>query len=178
MLQNSKTSFGSVSRILHWSTALAVLAALPLGIWVAEMEVSLASIKYFGIHKSIGFSVLVLSVLRILWHLASRPPKVLEHGGWQDRVAKGVHRAFYFCLLLMPLSGWIASSATGIDTVIFNLWTLPNIAPVSERIETVGFAIHGILGLLMFVLIGLHVVGALYRSLVMKDRTLARMLRG
>ena len=178
MVRNSPSTYGGLTRFLHWATALAVLTALPLGVWISEMELSLDAIKYFGVHKSIGLVVLFLTLIRIVWHRISPPPEILDTGGWKDRAARLVHRLFYGCLILMPLSGWAASSATGIDTVIFNLWTLPNIAPVSERIETVGFAIHGILGLLMLVLIGLHVVGALYRSLVMKDRTLVRMLRG
>ena len=177
-LGNSQEGYGLVTRALHWATALAVLSALPLGIWISEMQVSLASLKYFGIHKSIGFVVLCLTVLRILWHWLSPKPPLLEHGGWQDRLAQAVHRMFYACLILMPVSGWVASSATGIDTVIFNSVTLPRIAPVSERIESIGFAIHGLLGVVLAALILAHVGGALYRTLVLRDRTLARMLRG
>ena len=177
-LRNSQTGFGLVTRVVHWATALAVLSALPLGLWISEMEVSLASLKYFGIHKSIGCVVLCLAVLRIVWHRFSPTPPILEHGGWQDRLARSVHRLFYVCLILMPLSGWVASSATGIDTVIFNAWTLPRIAPVSERVETVGFAVHAWLGLIFAILIAGHVLGVVYRTVVVRDRTFARMVRG
>ena len=177
-LRNTIVGYGVVTRGLHWATALAVLGALPLGLWISEMQVSLAALKYFGIHKTIGFVVLCLVVLRIVWHWWSPPPRILEHGGWQDRVARIVHRLFYVCLILMPLSGWIASSATGIDTVVFNTWTFPRISPVSEQVESVGFAVHGLLGLLLVALILVHLTGVLYRTFVVKDRTLARMVRG
>ena len=177
-LMNSDIGYGVITRLLHWTTALAVLSALPLGIWISEMEVSLASLKYFGIHKSIGFVVLVLTAIRIVWHRISPKPPVLEHGVWHDRLAHAVHHLFYACLVLMPLSGWFASSATGIDTVIFNTWTLPRIAPISERIEQIGFAVHGGTGLFLAALIALHVLGAFYRGVILKDRTFARMLRG
>ncbi len=178
MVRNSPSTYGGLTRFLHWATALAVLTALPLGVWISEMELSLDAIKYFGVHKSIGLVVLFLTLIRIVWHRISPPPEILDTGGWKDRAARLVHRLFYGCLILMPLSGWAASSATGIDTVIFNVVTLPRIAPVSAKVETIGFAIHAALGMLLVALIALHVAGALYRTLVVKDRAIARMLRG
>ncbi len=177
--RNTSESFGWVTRALHWVTAFAVLVALPLGVWISEMEVSLAALKYFGYHKTLGITVLVLIVLRIIWHLTNPPPRPLSHGvGWQDMLAKAVHRAFYVLLLAMPLSGWVASSATGIDTVVFNRWTLPSIAPASEAWENAGFAVHGVVGKLLLACVVLHIGGALYRAWVSRDGTLQRMIRG
>lgn len=178
-VRNSADTFGVVTRVLHWVTALAVLVALPMGVWISEMEVSLSALKYFGYHKSLGTVVLLLILLRVIWHRISPPPAPLKHGiAWQDRLAEGVHKAFYVLLFAMPLSGWIASSATGIDTVVFQRFTLPRIAPVSEVWETVGFAVHGIAGKALMACVVLHIGGALYRSVVVKDATLARMLKG
>lgn len=177
--RNSADDFGAVTRVLHWVTALAVLVALPMGVWISNMEVSLSALKYFGYHKTLGTVVLVLILLRVIWHRISPPPAPLEHGvAWQDRLAKGVHTAFYVLLFAMPLSGWVASSATGIDTVIFERWTLPRIAPVSETWETAGFAVHGLLGKVLMACVLLHIGGAMYRTVVLKDGTLMRMLRG
>lgn len=176
---NGEKTFGWVTRALHWSTALVVLSTLPLGLWIARMEPSLAAIRYFGWHKTLGVTVLALIVLRIVWHRVTPPPAPMPSGAkWQDRAARAAHKAFYVLLIAMPLSGWIASSATGIDTVVFGGFTLPRIAPVSETWETAGFLIHGIIGWGLIVLVGLHVAGALYHSAVMKDGTLTRMLRG
>ena len=177
--RNNPGSFGWVTRLLHWITAVLVLTALPLGLWIAEMEPSLSAIKYFGYHKTIGITILALCVLRILWHRVSPPPEPLPgKSPWQDRAARAVHRAFYVLLLAMPLSGWAASSATGIDTVVFNRWTLPRIAPVSETWEAAGFALHGLLGSLLAAAVALHLAGALHRAFVSRDGTVARMIRG
>lgn len=176
---NSVDRFGWVTRLIHWVMAVLVLAALPMGLWISEMEVSLASLKYFGLHKTLGVSVLVLILFRIGWHLVTPPPRPLSHGVlWQDGLARSVHLAFYVLLVAMPLSGWVASSATGIDTVIFERLTLPRIAPESERWEEVGFVVHGLIGRLLIALIILHIAGALYRAIVLRDGTLARMIRG
>lgn len=178
-MRNTEDAFGLVTRILHWVTTLAVLVALPVGVWISEMEVSLSALKYFGYHKTLGVTVLLLILLRVIWHMISPPPAPLAHGiAWQDRLARWVHRAFYVLLIAMPLSGWIASSATGIDTVVFSTWTLPRIAPVSETWESAGFAVHGVLGKLLMACVLLHIGGALYRTFVHRDGTLARMVRG
>ena len=177
--RNGADRFGWVTRALHWGTALAVLAALPLGLWISDMEPSLAALRYFGWHKTLGITVLALILLRIVWHRVSPPPPPIPSGTvWQDRAATFVHRAFYLLLLAMPLSGWIASSATGIDTVVFGRWTLPRIAPVSEAWEEAGFEIHETIASLLVVLIVLHVAGAAHRALIHRDGTLRRMVTG
>lgn len=176
---NGAATFGWVTRALHWLTALIVLSALPLGLWIARMEPSLAAIRYFGLHKTLGVTALALVLFRILWHRMTPVPAPLPGRAiWQDRAARMTHSAFYVLLIAMPLSGWIASSATGIDTVVFRYLTLPRIAPVSEAWETVGFAIHGFIGWCLIVLVVLHVAGALHRAFVLRDGTLMRMLTG
>ncbi len=177
--RNAEASFGWVTRALHWVTALAVLVALPIGVWISEMQVSLEALKYFAWHKTLGVAVLVLILLRILWHRISPPPPPLAHGiVWQDRLAAWVHRSFYVLLVAMPLSGWFASSATGIDTVIFGRWTLPAIAPEDPLWEDIGFVAHGLISKALIVCVSLHIGGALFRAVVKRDGTLRRMFFG
>ena len=177
--RNSSESFGWVTRGLHWVTVLFVLAALPLGLWIARMDVTFAAIKYFSIHKTLGFTVLILTLMRLIWHRVSPPPPPLpSEAAWQDRLAKLTHRAFYVLLIAMPISGWVASSATGINTVVYGVIRLPNIAPDSVSWEVIGFAIHKALALLLMALLALHIAGALFRALSKRDGTLARMIRG
>lgn len=177
--RNSDTHYGWVTTAIHWATALAVLVALPMGLWLGRAEISLATIQYFGYHKTLGITVLGLILLRILWHRISLPPAPLAHGiAWQDGLARWVHRSFYGLLLAMPISGWIGSSATGIDTVIFGRWTLPRIAPVSESWEAAGFLAHALIGKVLILCLLLHVGGAFYRAIIKRDGTLRRMLGG
>ena len=74
-----------------------------------------------------------LMTARLIWHLYTPPPAPLG-GGWQATAAKAVHWTIYALMLAIPLSGWIGSSATGIDTVIFNRLTLPAIAHARRRV--------------------------------------------
>jgi len=153
--------------------ALMIFGALGFGTWLANSAPSLAKIPYYATHKSVGMTIFVLLVLRFVWHRMSPTPKIEDHG-WQTKAARAVHAGFYILLVAMPLSGWIASSATGIDTVIFSTFVLPPIAPVSESVAVIGFQIHGIIGWVLATFIVIHVAGAFIR----RDGTLSRMTRG
>ncbi|MBX2839446.1 MAG: cytochrome b [Gammaproteobacteria bacterium] len=177
--KNTLNQFGWVSRSIHWITAVLVLVVLVMGFWLTRAELSLATIAYFGYHKTIGFVVLVLFVVRVVWHRYSPVPKSVESDSdLQNKLAHLVHRLFYCMLIAMPLSGWIASSATGIDSVIFNRWTVWSIAPTSEAIADFGFAVHAMLGKALAGLVVLHVCGAMYHAFVLRDGTLRRMIIG
>ena len=174
-LRNTTTSFGWVSRLIHWAMAVLILFMMGLGSYITRMEVSLANLWLFGLHKSVGLLLLCMVLARIAWHRASPPPRPLSDGvAWHDRLATTVHRAFYVLLVAIPLAGWVASAASGLDVVVFERWTLPRIAPVSEAWEDGAFAIHAFLTKLLFVLLLLHVAGGLSR----RNGTLRRMVRG
>lgn len=178
-LRNTAGSFGWLSRGLHWTTALLVIAAIGLGLFIARAEISLGTLWLFGLHKSLGLSILVLTILRLQWHGVSPPPRPLPGSSpAADRAARLVHRMFYVLLISMPIAGWIGSSATGIDTVVFGRWTLPGIAPASEAWETAAFLLHRVAGYGLILLVALHVAGAIHRARKPGDRTLLRMVVG
>lgn len=177
-LYNSSTHFGLISRALHWITAALVMAQAPLGLVIADMQVNLSNLWLFGLHKTLGFVVLVLVLARIVWHRISPAPTPLgDLNSLPNRLVRIVHELLYFCLICIPLSGWIASSATGLDVVVFNHITLPAIAPVSETWEKTGFALHAILTRALMALLLAHIGGAVVRA-VKRDGTMTRMIRG
>ena len=176
--RNRPAEFGLVSRVLHWLMALGILLMLALGSYLVRMQPGLANLWLFGLHKTIGIALLALVILRLIWHRISPPPLPLgPENAWETRLARLAHGALYALLLIIPLSGWSASSATGIDVMIFDRWTLPPLAPVSEAWEKAGFAIHGIATKALIGLLVLHVAGALWRAWA-GDGTLRRMIRG
>jgi cytochrome b561 len=178
MLRNAGDRIGLGTRVLHWAMAAGILATLPIGLWIANAQPSIAIIKWFGIHKTIGMTLLALAIVRLLWHRITPPPGPVPGGpAWADRLARTTHGAFYVLLLIVPLSGWIGSSATGLDTVVFGRWTVPAVAPVSPAVERAAFAVHGAGALLLAGLIVLHVAGAARRAFA-GDGTLRRMITG
>lgn len=169
--RNTENGFGLISRMIHWAMAALVVGLLILGLFIANMQPSLANLWLYGAHKTAGIIALCLVLARIIWHKIS---PVSAPMGDISQLAKWAHRALYACLILMPLSGWIASSATGLDVIIFDAVTLPAIAPVSEAWENAGFALHRATAYLLMAVLALHIAGALIR----RDGTLARMIWG
>lgn len=178
MLRNDRTGIGLVTRLLHWTMAAGIFVTIPIGLRIANAAPSLALIPWFGVHKTLGVTLLALILLRLLWHRVSPPPPPLPGGPrWGHALALMTHRALYVLVVLVPLAGWIGSSASGIDTVIFDRWTLPAIAPASPGIEAAAFLVHRILAYTLAALVLLHVAGAALRA-SRGDGTLRRMITG
>ena len=174
MLRNSQTQFGTLSKLLHWVIALLVIGLIGLGLYLENVKIHYTQLYLYGWHKSAGILAFTLICLRLIWHFWSTPPAPLG-GGWQRVAAKSAHRVLYVLMIIVPLSGWIASSASGFEMTFFGLFPIPFIAPVSETTEERFFAIHGISTKLLIAVIGLHVGAAFYRHWGKKDRTLMRM---
>jgi cytochrome b561 len=177
-LTNTSDGFGLVSRVIHWGMAIGVLGMLALGTRISDMQPGLSNLWLYSLHKSVGLILLALVLLRIVWHRLSPPPGPIgPAGGPEQRLARAAHLVLYALLIAVPLSGYVASSATGIDVMLFDRWVLPPLAPVSVAWEDAGFAAHDLLTKALIAVILLHVAGALHR-VTRGDGTLRRMLRG
>lgn len=176
-LRNGPDEFGLVTRVLHWGMMLLVIAMLALGMRLQDMEPGLANLWLYSLHKTLGFLVLTLILARIGWHLASPPPRPIGPPGPAQWAARAAHWALYLLLIVIPLTGWAGSSATGIDVMIADRWTVPPLVTPSEAAEIFWFRLHGILTKVLLGLIVLHMLAALKREMD-GDGTLTRMLRG
>jgi cytochrome b561 len=177
MLKNGPGEFGLVTRLLHWTMMLLIIGQLSLGLRIADMEPGLATLWLYGLHKTMGLTLLALVVARIVWHLFSPVPAPLGPRGPAFWVALGTHWAIYALLIAIPLTGWAGSSATGIDVMIADRWTVPPLVEASEGGEIFWFGLHNILTKLLIGLITVHMLGALKREME-GDGTLTRMIKG
>ncbi|GLS88297.1 cytochrome b [Cypionkella aquatica] len=178
MWRNTPTAFGLTTRLLHWLMAGLIVALLVLGTVLVRIQPDLSTLWLYGLHKTLGLCALVLAFARLVWHRISPPPAPTgPPNQWANRAARAAHVALYLLMLAIPLSGWIASSATGLDVVIFGQITLPAIAPTSEALENAGFAAHSVLTKLLMALLLTHIAGATLRGLK-HDGTLRRITKG
>jgi cytochrome b561 len=148
---------------------------LALGVH-ARAALSPDKLKLYAYHKWIGITVLLLFVPRILWRITHRPPAPLPMPAWQHKVAEGTHHLLYLLMVLVPLSGWLMSSAKGFQTVYFGVLPLPDLVGKDKELGDLLKEAHEALNLALLVLVGLHVAGALKHHLIDKDATLRRML--
>ena len=127
-------------------------------------------------HMSFGIVVLFLMFARIAWQAhATRPPRPEGMPHWQVKVSRWTHDALYLLLVLLPLSGWLWVSANGWHVTLFGLVGLP---PLIAKQPTLGAFLsgtHELLASAVLVLVVLHVVGALYHWIIVKDSMMQEM---
>lgn len=183
--RNTSQSFGSVTRIFHWLTALIILANFPLGIIANDMafdtpEALAQKIQLFSMHKTLGVLAFFVGSARILWALFETHPVPLN----PDRkielfVARFVHWMLYVSLVAVPLSGWIGHAAlSGFAPILWPFGDDLPFVPKSEAVAGAAGAMHWIFTKLLMVSILLHIVGALKHHILDRDATLMRMARG
>ena len=174
--RNTPTDYGRVSRALHWAMAVGLVGMVIFGLILAATRPTFDTLWMFTAHKTAGLILLAVLIARLIWHRISPPPTALPGPGWQHAAARWSHRALYLLMAAIPLTGWIASAASGLDVMLFGTLALPPIAPASEPLETAGFAAHAVLARALMALVALHVVAALWHHWRLRDATLRRMI--
>lgn len=171
--------YNGVAIAFHWTIAVLVLANLPLGLLHDWIERNL-DYSAMWIHKSIGLTVLVLTIGRIGWRLAHRPPPLPPgFARWEAAAAATVHISFYVVLLALPITGLVRSSGGPYPLTWFGLFDVPKL-PVTEdgAADRLASALHDRLGWLMLGLAVLHIAAAVRHRFWLKDKVLERMLPG
>jgi cytochrome b561 len=169
--------YGSTAIALHWAIAALILVNFPIGFFNEAIETATGASPMW-LHKSLGLTVLVLSVARLAWRLAHPPPPLPETlSGWRASAAAAVHWTFYALIVLVPLSGWLRTSGGTYPLVWFGLIEVPKFPIVRDSPEAglAAFA-HVALARTMLMLVALHVAAALHHHFVLRDRVLRRML--
>ena len=168
-----------IARLLHWTVAVLVLLMIPLGFVIANEWGGPAQQFLYNLHKSIGATLLLLVVIRLVYRLTHpAPPLPSDIPAVQRFAALATHWALYVLLLIQPLVGYIMTSAYPAPVPFFGLFNLPAIWPedraLSERLSVV----HLYIGISIAVIAAMHISAALYHHFVRKDRVLMRMVSG
>ncbi len=169
--------YHGVAIALHWVIGGLIFVNLALGLLHERLEAA-AGWQAIPLHKSIGLTVLALSLVRLGWRLTHRPPPLpRDVGGAEQGVAHGVHWLLYVLMILMPLTGWIMSSAGKYPLDWFGLFAVPKFA-VTKGDAIVGLSGGGhlYLGWLLLALAVGHAAAALRHHFLLRDTILARML--
>jgi len=183
----SRERYSSVAILLHWLIAALILTNIGVA-WYFNTLHGTAKIEPVQLHKSIGITVLLLSLVRVGWRIANPPPPLPDYvTGWEKRLSAATHLGFYVIMLGLPLSGWAMSSASPLIHVfpimLFHTIPWPTIAPLAslphdqmKQAHEVFELAHGLLGKLTYALVLLHVAGALKHQFISNDDVVARMI--
>lgn len=179
--------YTSVAITLHWVIALAILGMIFGGWYMTDLPDG-APGQYFlyQMHKSVGITILLLSIARIIWRVMNPPPALPDDmNGLEKAASHLVHLGFYGLMILLPLTGWLYSSVSvklDVPTVLYFVVSWPDV-PFVEGLKTetasgvVNF-IHSKLAWVTLGLLALHVAGAVKHELSAEEGVLKRMIPG
>ena len=167
--------YNRISMGLHWLIALLIFFNFSLGLYMADLPLSPYKLQRYSWHKWAGVTIFLLVVIRIFWRMSHKPPAPVPMPRWQLLASELVHYALYVLMVIIPLSGWLMSSAKGFQTVWFGVLPLPNLIDKNKELGDLLQEVHEYLNYGMLLLFGVHVAAALKHQFIEKDRLLSRM---
>ena len=179
--------YSTVAVILHWLIAGLIIWNVLIG-WSADELRGMEKLARLQSHKTIGITILLLSVARLIWRLTHRPPVLNPHmKPWERFLAHLVHWSLYAVMIGLPLSGWAMASASKLVT-IYPIMLGPVEGPAMSFLtnrppdqmrdvhEVLEEAHHLLAKLIVYVLVPLHILGALKHQFIDRQDELHRML--
>ena len=159
-----KQQYDNTAAWLHWLTVLMLVALFSIAFYMGSIDRLVereAFSQLVGLHKSLGITLFFLVLARLAWRLSHKaPPWPESMPKWQKMTAEGVHHILYLLLLLQPLSGYLSSSFSGYKTKLWGV-PLPHWGHKNEMLNELFSNAHGVIGLVLLVLVGVHIAAAL-----------------
>lgn len=175
--RNTSLAYGIIARGFHWLMALMVIGMLCVGFYMDSLSMSPEKLRFYGLHKATGITILSLVALRLLWRVANPTPALpSDIPAWQRWGAHCSHYGLYALMFAMPLIGWLMSSAAGIPVSVFGWFTLPHLVGVDKELVNLTKTLHYYGAVVLIALIAAHFCAALYHHFIRKDTILRRML--
>lgn len=176
--KNSNKNWGAVSVLIHWITVLTVISLFIVGLWMTELEYD----NYWYhtapfIHKSVGLSLLILTIFRLVWRIFNKVPESLPtHSKYERILGHLMHMALYILLFSVMFAGYLISTAKGRPVSVFGLFDVPaTITLIPKQVDLAGEA-HEFLAWTIIIMAALHGFAAIKHHFIDKDETLIRML--
>jgi len=176
-LRNTANSYGAVAKLLHWGIVALIIAQYVLAEAAEELADGPEKLGVITNHKSVGMLILLLMLARIGWKLSNRGlPRPVPMARPQQIAAAAGHGILYLLLLVLPLSGWMMSSAAGYPTALFGLFQFPTLLGENHDLHETLEEVHETLFNAVVIVAVLHAAAAVFHHVWMKDDTLRRML--
>ena len=172
-------TYSTGARHLHWWMFALIAIQIPLGlvmVWYGDAyKFAPPTGTMYDAHKLIGMTLLVFFLARIAYRLKNgAPPDEPTLEPWQKIVSHVTHWAIYALLFIVPLLGWLATSAYG-PFRPFGI-PLPGLLSENQALAARLYGIHKIAAIALAVLLAMHVGAALFHYVIRKDGVLNRML--
>lgn len=177
MIKNNTSSYGWVAIALHWLMALGIFGLFGLGLYMVEL--TYYDTWYRGsleLHKSVGFTLLFVWIIRISWRWFNTSPTI-SGSPLEKKAAHIVHLLLYAVMLALMVTGYLISTADGRGIEVFGLFEIPALSVSIENQEDIAGDIHWGLAWSLILMVALHALAAIKHHIFNKDDTLLKMIR-
>lgn len=176
--KNNKHQWGLISILIHWCTAITIIGLFISGLWMTGLDYYS---KWYQlapfIHKSVGITLFVMTLFRLIWRLTMPHPAPLQsHTKTEIILASLMHVGLYTILFLIMIAGYLISTADGRAISWFNVIEIPATVTNIPKQEDLAGLIHLYLAYMVIIMASLHAIAAIKHHIVNKDQTLNRML--
>lgn len=176
-IKNTQNNFGILSILLHWLVALMVIGLFLLGKYMVDLD-------YYDNHyhkapwwhKSIGLTLLVLIVFRVIWTKINISPKPLSTQSFEIKISFIVHILLYLLLFMSCISGYLISTAENAGVSLYDWIEVPAILSNGRQQADVAGIIHEYSTTILIILATFHMLASLKHHFINKNKTLIRML--
>ena len=196
-MMHNTSRYTKTAVILHWLIAIFIFGMFALGWYMSDLpkeapkamaydlfdwgiytwklsEPTAPRSFYFNLHKSIGITIMALIIIRILWRITHRPPALLSsYKAWERKLATGAHHLLYLLMVALPVSGIIMATYSKYGIKWFGMPFIKGLD--NNPLREIYKEAHEVIGIIILVVIGLHVAGALKHKIIDKDDTLKRI---
>ena len=179
-IRNTSDRYGWPAIVFHWLVAILFVGQFLLGLSMERISSQRLAFELIQWHKSCGFLLLGLVLLRVGWRLGNARPALPNTVAPLERQAAPlVHALLYGAQLAVPLSGWalVSVSMLEVPSVPFDLFVMPDLPlAASDRAEAIWSIAHEWLAWTGMALAALHILAALRHHFLLGDSVLARMI--
>lgn len=158
--ENHRERYTLTAIVLHWAMALLMIVLFALGWYMTSLpDDSPNRSQLFQLHKSIGLTMAMLVVIRLVWRIKYAPPPLPTFvKPWTRRLAEATHHLLYLSMFVQPVSGYISSSFSGYTTRFWGI-PLPHWGWKAPELNELFTEIHEISSVVLLILVLVHIVG-------------------
>jgi cytochrome b561 len=172
--------YDRVAVALHWLVAIGVFVMIGLGWYMTDIPKGTPQRAfYFNLHKSIGVTLGLIVLVRVIWRWNHTPPPLpAGTASWVVNASKLSHGLLYALLVLMPVAGFTASNFSKYGVTYFGLFKIGPLFAENKSLYELFQGIHHAASEVLVIVICIHIAGALKHLLIDKDGVFFRMLPG
>jgi len=174
---NLSNRYTKTAMSLHWLMAVLLVGLFAIGVYMHELPLSPWKLQVYSWHKWAGVTAFILVLVRLIWRFTHRPPPLpINTSRFAELAAHTGHALLYILMIAIPLTGWLMSSAKGIQTVYFGIIPIPDLLAKNKELGNLLREVHEILNFILAAIVVGHTGAAIKHHLVNKDDVLTRML--